>query len=210
MIEQKRKPDYEMEEYFEGTEPEHFKAFADGTRHRIVGLLYERAATTKQLADALGQKPGSIAHHLKVLESVGFVRVVRTRQVRAITEKYYGMTYRRITLSGKHFSWAEELPEISPAFSLRQALDEFEALPVEERMAAENVPFSGLNLARVPALRVKEFGRKVMELSKEFDDMESVPGERVYAFAASIFLTAQPEIPAEREDVATDDPETEE
>ena len=54
MSEQSQHPDYEMEEFFEATEPEHHRAFADPTRQRIVKLLYERAATTKQLAEALG------------------------------------------------------------------------------------------------------------------------------------------------------------
>ncbi|AHY47089.1 Helix-turn-helix domain [Rubrobacter radiotolerans] len=199
MTERRYSPDYEMEEFFEGTEPEHFKAFADGTRQRIASLLYERAATAKQLADALGQKPGSVAHHLKVLEGVGFVRVVRTRQVRAITEKYYGMTYRRITLSGRNFSWREELPGISPGFHFQQAVREYEALPAEERADASSVPVSVLRHARIPASVAREFGRRVAELAEEYD-FEPVPGERVYGFVAGVYLTDQPELPEVEEE----------
>lgn len=199
MTEQKRIPDYEMEEYFEATEPEHFKAFADSTRHRIVSLLYERAATTKQLAEALGQKPGSIAHHLKVLEGVGFVRVVRTRQVRAITEKYYGNTYRRLTLSGRNFSWKEDLPEISPQFMLQRAMDEYEH-PAEEEIRGDTiVPSSVIQHARVPEAMAGEFAMKVVELAKEFE-FAPVPGERVYAFIGAVFRTNLPELPEDEQE----------
>ncbi len=188
-----------MEEYFEATEPEHFKAFADSTRHRIVSLLYERAATTKQLAEALGQKPGAIAHHLKVLESVGFVRVVRTRQVRAITEKYYGNTYRNVNLTARNFSWWKELPEMSPHFMLQRAMDELEYPDEEENRDATHVPSSGMEHARVPESVADEFIHKVMELAKEFEH-DPVPGERVHAFAWAVYRTNLPELPKDEKE----------
>ena len=43
---------------------------------------------------------GTVGHHLKVLETAGLVRVVRTRQVRALTEKYYGRVARLFELKG--------------------------------------------------------------------------------------------------------------
>ena len=66
--------------------PDQFRTVGDPTRQRIISLLSERA-TTSQLAEALRQPKGSVGHHLKVLEEAGLIRVVRTRQVRAITEK---------------------------------------------------------------------------------------------------------------------------
>lgn len=196
---QEQVPGYEMEEHFEATEPEHFRAVADPTRQRILQLLRERAATTKQLAQALGMRPGAIGHHLKVLEEVGFVRVVDTRQVRAITEKYYGNTYRRLNFTARHFSWTEEIPEISPQFHLEQAMAEYEApdLDVAEDREADTeriVPMSSLTHARIPREKAEEFARRVMELAEEFDQ-EPVPGEKVYAFLASVFPTNLPELP---------------
>ena len=43
---------------------------------------------------------GTVGHHLKVLEKAGLIRVVRTRQVRALTEKYYGRVARLFELKG--------------------------------------------------------------------------------------------------------------
>lgn len=213
-------PGYEMEEFFEGTEPEHFRAVADPTRQKIMQLLRERAATTKELAQAFGMKPGAIAHHLKVLEEVGFVRVVKTRQVRAITEKYYGNTYRRLNFTGRHFSWSEEIPEINPQFHLEQAMAEYEFPDRDssgeyggedggEKM--KSLPMSTLAHARIPQERVEEFSRRVLELSEEFLEEDPVPGERVYAFLGSVFLTNLPELPELTELAEENEPgETEE
>lgn len=187
-----------MEEYFEAGEPGHFRAVADPTRQRIVSLLYERAATTKQLAGALGLSPGTVGHHLKVLEEAGLVRVVRTRRVRAMTEKYYGNVYRRVTFTGRNFSWREELPEVDPMFMLQQARDEYDASALyEEKRPDALLPMSTFGHARVPVSRAEEFARRVVELTEEFEDVEPVPGERVYAFVAAVFRTNLPELPDE-------------
>ena len=42
---------------------------------------------------------GTVGHHVKVLERAGLVSVVRTRQVRAVTEKYYGRVARLFLIS---------------------------------------------------------------------------------------------------------------
>ena len=47
---------------------------------------------------ALDTPKGTVGHHLKVLEKAGLVRVVRTRKVRALTEKYYGRVARLFVL----------------------------------------------------------------------------------------------------------------
>jgi len=183
-----------MEEFFEAGEPGHFKAFADSTRQRIVSLLYERAATGKQLAGALGVSPGTVGHHLRVLEEAGLIRVVRTRRVRAMTEKYFGNTYRRVTFTGRNFSWREELPEVEPFFQLRQAMDEYDQSALSERVPADSMlPASVLTHARVPASEAERFVAKIVKLAEEFE-VDPVPGERVYAFAAAVFRTNLPEL----------------
>jgi DNA-binding transcriptional ArsR family regulator len=70
------------------------RALADDVRLRIVAILRERAATTTELAEQVGLAKGTVAHHLKVLESAGLVKVVRTRRVRAMTESFYGRVAR--------------------------------------------------------------------------------------------------------------------
>jgi DNA-binding transcriptional ArsR family regulator len=65
-------------------------ALADDFRVRILAITRDRPASITELAARLGRPKGTVGYHLKVLERAGLVRVVRTRRVRAVTEKYYG------------------------------------------------------------------------------------------------------------------------
>lgn len=55
-----------------------YKALADPTRLRMVGLLVERPMYGQELAEALGVKPPTISHHLGELRAAG---LLRTRKV---------------------------------------------------------------------------------------------------------------------------------
>jgi DNA-binding transcriptional ArsR family regulator len=65
-------------------------ALSDETRVRILAITRERPSSITELAFELGRPKGTVGYHLKMLERAGLVRVVRTRRVRAVTEKYYG------------------------------------------------------------------------------------------------------------------------
>ena len=191
MGERRGKPDYEAEELLEVREPDQFRAVGDPTRHRIISLLSERAATTSQLAEALGQPRGSIGHHLKVLEEAGLIRVVRTRQVRAMTEKYYGRTARLFEFHDPE----DNTPKREFVDFFRQSLDEYEE-PDPESEFSEMLT---LRHARIPASKAQEYHRRTLELAEEFADLDRVPGERVYGLLAQVYLTDLPELPEEEE-----------
>src|SRR5688500_15354234 len=87
-------PDYELEETIELTTAEQVRAISDPLRTTILGLLHERAATVSELAAAVKRPKSTVAHHVKVLADAGILRVVRTRKVRAIDERYYGRAAR--------------------------------------------------------------------------------------------------------------------
>ena len=116
------------------------------------------------------------------------IRVVRTRQVRALTEKYYGRTARLF-----EFKDVGETPGEEPFLFFRQAMN--------ERIAPENpeAEMSTLRHARIPASQAREFVERVMDLADEFAAQENVPGEKVYGFVTGIFLTDLPELPEEED-----------
>ena len=186
------KPDYELEEILEVSRPEQFRAVGDPLRLRVIGLLSERAATTSQLAETLGESKGNVGHHLKILEGAGLVRVVRTRKVRAITEKYYGRTARAFKFSESGAG------SPGPFLFYRQAMDEH-AGSGARRPPGFPEDLATLRHARVPAGWAKEFADRVLELAEEFARMEAVPGEKVYGFVAGVFLTDLPELPEDGE-----------
>src|SRR5690242_6222423 len=87
-------PDYDLADRLALTEPSQVKALGHPVRNTILSLLHERAATVSELAVALGRPKSTVAHHVKVLREAGLLRVVRTRRVRAIDERFYGRTAR--------------------------------------------------------------------------------------------------------------------
>src|SRR4029450_8740991 len=87
-------PDYDLADRIVLTDPSQVKAIGHPLRNTILGLLHERAATVSELAVPPERPKSTVAHHVKVLAEAGLVRVVRTRRVRAIEERFYGRTAR--------------------------------------------------------------------------------------------------------------------
>lgn len=172
--------DYEMDETVRADTPEQYKALGNRTRDQILALLSERAATITQLAAALDKPKGSVGYHVKVLAEAGFIRVVRTNKVRAMTEKYYGRVGRTIVFGGAK--------EDDPFFMLNDALRE--ATAVE----GEALPMFTMRRARITEEQAVEFSRRLIELSEEFLDQPR-RGDRVYGMIAGVYPTRLPALP---------------
>jgi DNA-binding transcriptional ArsR family regulator len=172
-----RSPDYELYDVLIVEDPKQLRALAENSRARIVGLLRERAASTTELSAALGSPKGTVGHHLKVLESAGLVRVVRTRKVRALTEKYYGRVARLFVLKSD-----ESLPDdlrggAISALMLRRAAEELIASGDEQETAGL------VNIRLSEADRVR-FERRLNKLVADYQAAEAPSGERhVLAYA---------------------------
>src|SRR6266851_4067632 len=80
-----------------GHAPGQLRALADPLRRTLLDLLLERAATVTEMAHAVGRPKSTIAYHVNLLVATGLIRVVRTRRVRAIEERYYGRIATRCT-----------------------------------------------------------------------------------------------------------------
>ncbi len=79
----------EQEAVYTMTDLEQLKVVADPLRVKILESLIENEQTTKQVAEALGEKPTRLYHHVDALERVGLIRPTRTRQTRGTVEKYF-------------------------------------------------------------------------------------------------------------------------
>src|SRR5438477_11179265 len=90
--------DYELADRVDASAPEQLKALGDPLRLRICDLVLERAMSVAEIAVRVGRPPGSVAHHVNVLVAAGLLRVVRTRRVRAVEERFYGRVARTIVL----------------------------------------------------------------------------------------------------------------
>jgi DNA-binding transcriptional ArsR family regulator len=166
--------DYEAEETLLVSDPAKLRAMADPFRVQLVQLLRDKARSTQEISEQLGIPKGTVGHHLKVLESAGLIRVVRTRKVRALTEKFYGRTARL-------FLYQTEDPADGRAISavtLRQAANEVDLAPL--------VAGFGLVRARLTEKEIDRFERRVKKLMDDFRGADK-PGGAPSSLTAGIW-----------------------
>ncbi|HZC70621.1 MAG TPA: winged helix-turn-helix domain-containing protein [Jatrophihabitans sp.] len=185
-------PDYELLDTFELTTPGQVRAVSDQLRTTIIGLLHERAASVTELAAALKRPKSTVAHHVNVLAEAGLVRVVRTRRVRAIDERYYGRTARMFYVGlGKPGDGGGPLP---------LDFNDFEVAAKESAGAYEaHQLWSFIRHARIPRERVAQFWAAVEPLVHEFDKLPR-SGDTVYGFVVGVYPTDFPTLPAPETD----------
>jgi len=179
-------PDYELAEDVQVSSPAGLRAMAHPTRSVILDLLLERAATVSELAAAMDRPKSTVAHHVNVLVDAGMLKVVRTRRVRAIDERYYGRTA-RIFHVGAVAHPADNPMTLQPSCLAEAA--------TEAAAAHEADELSGfLRHARITAERAQEFWRRVVPLLHEFNQLPR-SGDTVYGFAVGLYPTEQPTLP---------------
>jgi DNA-binding transcriptional ArsR family regulator len=174
-------PDYEAPDVLLVRQPEQLKALADDLRSRIVVLLRERARSTTELADKLGHPKGTVAHHVKVLEKAGLIRVVRTRKVRAVTERHYGRTARLFLFESEDPEGAEDVRNIVAA-GLRIAAEEILPGNDDDR----HIGCSGVLRIRLNRDDAVRFNRRLDRLMTEFRKAEDPDGEP-YGLAIAMY-----------------------
>lgn len=177
-----------MQDVLELRSEEELRAVADGTRRSILRLLRERAASTTELAEALDQPKGTVAHHMKVLEETGLIRVVHTRKVRAMTERYYGRIARLYRLIADE-SDALDIASLG-AQMLRDASDEISP----DAGRADDPSSIVVTHARVPEKVARKFVQRLEELAADFGSYDD-PDERVYGFLIGVYATDLQDLP---------------
>lgn len=173
--------DYEADEFVNAETPAQLKALGSALRMNILDLLNERAASVTEMATALARPKGTIGYHVKVLEDAGFVRVVRSRKVRAMTEKFYGRVAHTIVFHGQPGTSGK-------MFMVQEALAE---AVVDERSA---MPATTLRHVRMSEEQAVDFWEQVVELAVAFAKAPR-SGDRVYGFLGAVFPTDLPVLP---------------
>ena len=133
-----------------------FKALADETRLKIVGLLANGPRTTEQLAQDLGLRAPTVSHHLEKLTAVGLVGPEPTRG--------HGKPY-ALRLDALHASASRLLGDRSTLAAL--APEPTEAGDVYEREIWRNYSNPDGTLKEIPAQR-KKLTAILARLAREF------------------------------------------
>jgi len=186
-------PDYDLEDMVVITAPGQLRALADPLRATLLELLLERAATVTEMAQAVGRPKGTIAYHVNLLVEVGLLRVVRTRRVRAIDERYYGRMARTLYIGV--LSRPEDMKVVAAINGLAEAAAE--AAPAH---AADQLRCTLVH-ARIPIEEVRSFWAQVQELARQFAQIPRA-GDQVYGFAAGLYPTDTPTLPDPTRSVA--------
>ena len=175
-------PDYELVERMEVSTPRQLRAMADPLRGTILDLLLERAATVAELAAAVDRPKSTVAHHV----DAGMLRVVRTRRVRAVEERYYGRTARMFYVGVVSQPGADKTLVHANALSVAAA----ESVPAHE---ADDLT-SSLRHARITGDQAAAFWLRVDALLREFSQLPRAGGT-VYGFVAGVYPTDFPSLP---------------
>ena len=178
-----RLPDYELEDLHIITSTPELKAAFHPLRNQLLDLVLERSATVAELADAVDRPKSSVAYHVDVLVDAGLFKIVRTRRVRAIDERFYGRTARIFYVG-----------QIRP--------EQLSAIPnILVDAAAESVPAHQaddlraiVRHARISREDAAEFWDQVFALAREFSARRRT-GEDTFRFVAGLYPTDYPSLP---------------
>ncbi len=180
-----RIPDYDLEDLRVVSSPQELRAMADPLRSTILDLVLERAATVGELAAAVARPKSTVAHHVGVLVGAKMLRVVRTRRVRAIDERFYGRTARIFYVGAIR-------PEQARVFTNTLSVAAAESVPAHEADDLRAI----IRHARIPRDRAAEFWERVFQLTHEFMLLPR-SGETVYGFVAGLYPTEYPTLPGQ-------------
>jgi DNA-binding transcriptional ArsR family regulator len=178
-----RVPDYDLEDLRVVSSPRELRAMADPLRTTLLDLVLERAATVGELAAAVGRPKSTVAHHVGVLVDAGMLKVVRTRRVRAIEERFYGRTARIFYVGVVRLEQARILGNYL-------AVAAAESGPAHDADDLRAI----IRHARIPRERAAEFWERVFQLAHEFMRLPR-SGETVYGFVAGLYPAECPTLP---------------
>jgi DNA-binding transcriptional ArsR family regulator len=167
-------PNDDLPETFHVTTEEQLRAVSNLTRHKIMAVLRFEPATITQIAGRVGLAKGSSSYHVRLLERAGLVKVVRTRKVRGVTERYYAMAARTI-----------EMPDPGagqPDVLMRHAVADLEASTDGER-------FVQMAHLRLTGERFAELGARLEALAEEYREL-SDPSLPDVSLAFALFRPA--------------------
>lgn len=183
-------PDYELDDTKELATPAQVRAMSDFLRMKILELLHERAATVSELALAAARPKSTVAHHVNVLVDAELVRVVRTRRVRAIEERYYGRTAHAFYAPLGNHQGGVEFPAQFNDF----------AVAAQESAAAHEAGRARTYIrhARIPEEHAQQFWERVHDLVRELDELPRT-GDTVYGFTVGLYPTDYPTLPQKEE-----------
>ncbi len=117
-----------------------FKALADTTRLRMVGLLTQRERCGQDLATELRVSPATVSHHLKILRQAGLLTETRRQPY-----VFYALDHKVLQQAVRDVSDSQKVQELAAGSGLSQ----------DKRKVLHNF-FDGPRLISIPSQRRKK------------------------------------------------------
>ena len=159
-------------------DPRYVKALSHPLRVRILALLDERAASPVELAGWLGATLGAVAYHVRTLERIGLIELVRETRVRGAVEHHY-RAKERPSVSDE--AWAAASPMVKQA-AVSASLETISAY-TRAASAAGGFDHGNSHLARAPmeldARGFNELSRACLRILAQIDRIEEASNERI-------------------------------
>ena len=159
-------------------DPRYVKAMSHPLRVRILALLDERIASPVELAGWLDSSLGTVAYHVRTLERMGLIELVRETRVRGAVEHHYRSKERpRVS----DHAWAAA-PPIAKQAAVDASLQTIDAY-ARAASAAGGFDDGNSHLTRT-ALRLdargwNELSRACLRLLAQVDRIEDAAKERI-------------------------------
>ncbi|GAB3562451.1 ArsR/SmtB family transcription factor [Spelaeicoccus albus] len=177
-------PDYSLDDLRVVTATAELKAAFHPLREQLLDLVLERAATVAELAEAVGRPKSSVAYHVNVLLEAELLKVVRTRRVRAIDERFYGRTARIFYVGEINRDQLQAIPNILT----NAAADSVPAHAADDLRAI-------VRHARIARRDAAEFWQRVADLAQAFSELPRT-GDETFRFVAGLYPTDYPSLPS--------------
>lgn len=125
-------------------------------RMRLLERFAGEPCTTKQAAEAMGENPTKLYHHVYALERAGLVRRVEQRPVRGTVENYYQAVARRFEVDGRAFAALAAKPVAGASVASLLEAGRSEAMAALARMDPAAPPLLARLIIGADARRIRE------------------------------------------------------
>jgi DNA-binding transcriptional ArsR family regulator len=159
-------------------DPRYVKAMSHPLRVRILALLDERSASPVELAGWLGATLGTTAYHVRTLERIGLIELVRETRVRGAVEHHY-RSKERPSVSDEAWAAASPIAKQAAVSSSLQTINAY----TRAASAAGGFDHGNSHLTRT-ALRLdargfNDLSRACLRILAQVDRIEEAAKERI-------------------------------
>ena len=159
-------------------DPRYVKAMSHPLRVRILALLDERTASPVELAGWLDASLGTVAYHVRTLERMGLIELVRQTRVRGAVEHHYRSTARP-RVSDQAWAAAPPIAKQAAVSSSLQTIDAY----ARAASAAGGFDHANTHLTRtalqLDARGFSELSRACHRLLAQLERIEEAARERM-------------------------------